>query len=384
MTIENPIPGDYQLKVTGTNVMGSSSQPFAVVFQLDTSETFTWYYPGKEDNLFPDRNNLLRWQSYLVETNGTLEYSLDKGISWKTISSSVDLARGFHNWTPPDTFVTALLRLRTNTQDFITDTFTISKRINTYVGFNCPDSFLFYWNRVRGVNSYQVYRLGEKYMEPFLITSDTVVILPAEGNPFIYYSMAPVLGNKTGVRSYGFNYETQGVECYIRTFLASSSGSSGKLELVLGSNYRIQKIVLEKFDGRNWLPLREATTFASLTYNFIDNPLSQGANIYRVRIDLPGDKKVYSQTETIFYLGEKFFVVYPNPVAQGNNAIVLAADVSEDIQLQVFTISGQKIYETAIIDIQTTIPTSTFSKGLYIFRFIRKGEKDIVLKLLIQ
>ena len=99
---------------------------------------------------------------------------------------------------------------------------------------------------------------------------------------------------------------------------------------------------------------------------------------------MPGDKKVYSQTETIFYLGEKFFVVYPNPVAQGNNAIVLAADVSEDIQLQVFTISGQKIYETAIIDIQTTIPTSTFSKGLCIFRFIRKGEKDIVLKLLIQ
>ena len=383
VTIDNPIPGDYELKIIGTNLTSISSQPFAIVFQLDTLETFTWYYPGKEDNLFPDRKNLLRWESNLGETNAILESSIDKGASWQPINSSVNLSTGYLAWTPKDTFTTALLRMRTTSQVFTTDTFTISKRINTYVGFNCPDSFLFYWNRVPGVNRYQVYRLGEKYMEPFLASQDTLVLLPSQGNPFRYYAIAPILDNKTGVRSYGFNYETQGVECYIRTFLATSTGNAGRLELVLGSIYRVQKITLEKFDGQNWLTVAQTTTIAGLIYNFTD-PLLQGANIYRIRIDLQGDKKVYSDVETVYYLGELPFIVYPNPVARGQNSFVLAADVSEEIQLQVYNLGGQKIYETSIVDIQTVVPTGTLSKGLYFYRFTRKGEKDVVLKLMVQ
>ena len=89
-----------------------------------------------------------------------------------------DLTKGYYKWTPPDSFVTALLRMNFASQNFISDTFTISKRFDVNVGFNCTDSFMLYWNKIPGVSSYQVYQLGDKYMEPLSITAIHRLFLP--------------------------------------------------------------------------------------------------------------------------------------------------------------------------------------------------------------
>src|SRR5678815_122011 len=105
-----------------------------------------------------------------------------------------------------------------------------------FVGFNCPDSFMLYWNKIPGVNSYQVYRLGDKYMEPLSITSDTAIVLDKQTNPSLYYAVAPLIDRKVGVRSYGYDYRAQGVACYIRTFFGELVNGSAKLDLALGTN----------------------------------------------------------------------------------------------------------------------------------------------------
>ena len=77
-----------------------------------------------------------------------------------------------------------------NKQDFFSDTTVISARLRTGVGFNCNDSFSFHWNKIPDVTSYTVYRLGDKYMEPFRSTIDTSIILQKPENASSHYAVA--------------------------------------------------------------------------------------------------------------------------------------------------------------------------------------------------
>ena len=153
---------------------------------------------------------------------------------------------------------------------FISDTFTIANRTLTNVGFNCPDSFLFYWNKLPGITNYRVYKLGNKYLEPVTVTSDSFMLLAKTTNPSLHYAVAPVIGNKEGVKSYTFNYTTQGVECYFRSFLALLVGNSVKLTISLGTLYNVNKIVLEKFIGTEYVPLQQIINPSSLLIDLTD------------------------------------------------------------------------------------------------------------------
>src|SRR6185295_6673765 len=96
-------------------------------------------------------------------------------------------------------------------QHFQSDTFTISRRFDVNVGFNCYDSFMLYWNRIPGIDQYQVYRLGDKYMEPMSIINDTALVINSHASTSLHYAVAPLMGNKIGVRSYAYDYTAQGV-----------------------------------------------------------------------------------------------------------------------------------------------------------------------------
>ncbi len=384
ITLDNPVAGNYNIHVNGFSVAVSSPQSYAIAYQLDSLDTFTWYYPTQKDNIFGGNTNVIRWESSYSSTTGQLEYSIDNGSSWQLISIAADLSKGYYKWNAPDTFVTALLRMNIASQVFVSDTFTISKRINTFVGFNCPDSFLFYWNKPRGVNSFRVYTLGNRYLEPLFITTDTFAVLSKNSNPSLFYTIAPVIGSKTGVKSYTFNYTTQGVECYIRSFLGSLLGNTAQLDLLLGTTYQINRIVLEKFDGNSYVTLQQLTSIPGLSINFTDNQLYRGLNTYRVKIVLNDGRTIYSQPETVYYFSNAEFIVYPNPVSQQQSIQILTANTSETIRLQVFNSMGQKVYESIINDLITTIPAGKLARGLYFFRFTRETGRDETMRVLVQ
>lgn len=382
VTIDNPVAGNYTISVKGFNVAASGPQSYFISYRFDTLDQFTWHYPCKTDNIFAGSSNTIRWRSSFPTATGQLQYSINNGSSWQTISNSVDLAKGYYQWNAPDTFVTALLRMNFAVQDLRSDTFTISKRFNTYVGFNCPDSFLFYWNRVGGVNSYQVYRLGEKYMEPLLVTTDTLVVLGKQANPSLYYAVAPLINTKTGVRSYGFDYTTQGTGCYIKTFTVSLVGNSGVLDLELGTTYRVRTIGWEKLSANGFAILQTINNPSGLVYSFNDNSLSYGVNTYRVKIELLSGQVIYSQPESLNYFGEKPFIVYPNPAKQYEPVTIIFKD-PQPISLQLFNSAGIKMYEKQVNDIMTTIPAGKLSKGLYFIRVIVENKEQTILKLVV-
>jgi hypothetical protein len=381
VSLDNPTPGNYQVEIKGFSITTSSPQAYFVTYQFDTADRFNWYYPTKLDNIFNGRSNLLRWQSTYSDVTGTLEFSLNNGNTWQVIDNSVDLAKGYYKWTPPDSFTTALLRMSFASQNFISDTFTISKRFDVFVGFNCPDSFMLFWNKVPGVNSYQVYRLGDKYMEPLVITSDTAVILGKQTNPSLFYAVAAITNNKTGVRSYGYNYTTQGVSCYVRTFFGQLINSTAKLDLELGTNYNIKTLTWQKLTLAGYVSLQTINTIQGLMYSYEDNNLSHGLNTYRVKIELLDGRIIYSEAVILYFANEPY-IVYPNPVPRYQDVMLISNEPSS-LQLQIFNSMGAKIFEKTLNDWKNTLPTGKLSKGVYLLRIIKDNQLQKTLKLVV-
>ena len=383
VTLDNPLAGNYEFHVTGFNVT-TTLQNFHIAYQFDSSDVFEWHFPSGNDFVFSSSMNTIRWASSFNDSVGLLEYSINNGINWQTIDGAVNLTDGYYKWNTPDVTSNTLLRMTVSGNQFTSDTFTISRRTTTGVGFNCPDSFLFYWNKIPGINIYKVYKLGNKYLESINSTTDSFSVLEKNINPSLYYAVAPLIGNMEGMKSYTFNYTTQGVECYIRSFLSFLNNDTARLDLLLGTLYYINKIVLEKFERTDYLPLQQLTVFTGLQLNFIDPQLKNGLNTYRIKLELADGRIVYSQPETVYFLSGYKFIVYPNPVQHNQPITILANDIYEPVTVQVINVYGQKIYESIMEEISTIIPSGRLSIGLYLFRFVRNGKEDIVLKVLVQ
>src|SRR4030095_5602052 len=245
ITIDNPVAGNFQLKVIGFNVT-TTSQSFHIAWQLDSIDKFEWQFPTSNDFIFPSTINNIRWYSSFSVTNGILEYTIN-GTTWQQIQNPIDLNTGHYYWNVPSMTSTAQLRMIIGSNIFLSDTFTIANRTTTGVGFNCPDSFLIYWNKLPTVSNYRIYKLGDKFLEPLTMTADSFLIIARANNPSLHYAAAPIIGSKEGVKSYTINYSIQGVECYIRSFLAFLNGNTTQLTLSVGSLYNVNKIVFEKF-----------------------------------------------------------------------------------------------------------------------------------------
>ena len=380
LSIENPAAGNYEIRVKGYNV-SRSPQTYSVAYQLDTLDKFIWSYPTRTDNIFNGRSNILRWESTYNISTGRLEYSTDNGNTWQLIDDAVTLVNGYLKWTPPDNFTKAILRMNVTSQNFLSDTFTISKRFDVLVGFNCPDSFMLFWNKITGVDAYEVYRLGEKYMEPLLTTVDTAVVLGKQTNPSLYYAITPLIKNKSGVRSYAYNYTNQGVACYVRTLLGQLVVNSAKLDLQLGTSYNVKSITWQKLTANGYGPLETIDNISGLTYSYIDNSLTHGLNVYRVKIELMDGRIVNSETVTV-YFAQKPYIVYPNPVPQYHPVNLISND-PDIAQLEVFNTLGQKVFEKTLNDFSNTIPTDRLSKGIYLLRVVKDNQPQATLKLIV-
>ena len=174
------------------------------------------------------------------------------------------------------------------------------------------------------------------------------------------------------------------MECYIRSFLAFLVGNSAELTVSLGSLYNVNKIVFEKFDGINYVPLQQITNLSSLLFNYTDASLKKGLNVYRVKLELAGGRVIYSSIEMVYYFNGAEFIVYPNPASQYQPITILSDNQFEPAILQVINMQGQKIYEMKLNDVSNQLPVGRLSKGLNLFRIIRKDQKDVVLRVLVQ
>ena len=381
ITMDNPVAGNYQVSVKG-HAVSSVSQNFSIAYQFDSTDIFEWHFPTVADPVFSSSVNTLRWKSSYPSLTGKLDYSVDNGATWQLINPALDLTAGYYKWNTPPGIGPSLLKMTIGTRQIISDTFIISSITQTGIGFNCPDSFLYHWNKLPGVNEYRLYSLGSRYMEPVLLTTDSFRVLQKNDYPSLYYAVAPIISGKEGVKSYTINYTIQGVDCYIRSFLATLVNNTAELSLLLGSLYNIDQIVLEKFDGSSFKPIHQLTNNNNLSVNFSDNNLTKGLNIYRIKLDLAGGATTYSLEENVFYFGGVGYIVFPNPAAQYNEINIAQQNVDEAF-MQVYNVAGMKVFEKELDDRINKIPAGILRRGFYFIRIVNKGKQEETLKLVV-
>jgi hypothetical protein len=357
-------------------------QPFAVAYQLDTVNHFLWTYPSSTDVLIANSQNVLRWQTNISD-NASIEYSVDGNV-WQPLAATIDVSKKYYKWHLPDIVTKLQLRLTTETgnQQFISPTFISSRQINMNVGFNCTDSFLLFWNNTKS-EKYRVYQLGSKYLEPFLDQADTSIVLTKLQHPSSFYSVSAVIDNREGLRSPTINYTAQGVECYLRNFLASVQNNEAVLSTELGTTYNIASVSFQKINGADTQTIKTFIEPGRTSFTYNDPGLSRGVNRYRVIIRQNDGSKLYSNIEAVSYFPDLPVIIYPNPAAQ-NKPINIIVQEAFIYSIQVYDALGRLIRTQKLDDPNNQIQPLVLSKGLYFIKIITGSGRLTTQKLIVQ
>lgn len=380
ITIANPPAGLYHIRVIASS-LPKVSQDYAIAWQYDTVSHFMFSYPVKGDQLDPQRRNTIRWETTINDT-ATLEYKLNGG-SWQTAAHGIDLTKKYFQWQPPDTFATIQLRMKSPQRVWLSDTVGISKNLLINTGFNCTDSFLIYWQKAK-VDSYRVYRLGEKYLEPFLVMNDTALIQFKQNNPYRFFSVAPVLPLQIeGQRAYTFDYSQQQVACYISGFIAYPSGNNAaRLSLQLGTTYQIAKIIFEKLSTTGFTSFREIAPVTSTQF-IITTPANNGLNVYRAKIELQNGTTYYTQPEQVLLFGTQPYYVFPNPIKPGNTLNVMDAD-PDNREFRLYDVFGRLVMKESLVGFRNQLQMPLLQRGIYFYVIIQSNDKVLKGRLIIQ
>lgn len=380
ITIALPVAGTYNVKVSGTSIP-ALAQIYAIAWQYDTVSHFMFSYPVKEDLLDPSRKNTLRWESTITDT-ATLEYKLNDG-NWQTVAHGVNLSQPYFQWQPPDTTATIQLRMKTAQRFWLSDTVGISNNLQINTGFNCSDSFLIYWQKAK-VDSYRVYRLGEKYLEPFITLSDTALIQLKQNNPYSFFSVAPLLPlQREGRRAYTFDYRQQQVACYISGFIADPFGTdAARLNLQLGTTYQVVKVVFEKLTASGFTAFRE---IAPVTTNqlVITTPANNGLNVYRAKIELQNGATYYTQPEQVLLFGTAAYYVFPNPIQPGAALNIMDAD-PDNREFRLYDLFGRLVMKESLTGFRNQLRMPLLQRGVYFYVIMQANNRTLNGRLIVQ
>ncbi len=179
--LTNMQPGAYDLVIQG-KAIAQGPQKYHVVYYLE-SEGIELEYPVGGETFVPGEKEVIRWSTPESIAPFTLEYSLDSGMTWSNIATSVAQQDRYYEWTVPNAFTgKAMIRVASNGQPVASETFTISPLPS---GINitkiCPDSMELRWSNISGASNYNVYTMGQKYME---------IIGTEPSSPFIFKGMS--------------------------------------------------------------------------------------------------------------------------------------------------------------------------------------------------
>ncbi|MEQ9404749.1 MAG: S8 family serine peptidase [Cyclobacteriaceae bacterium] len=373
ISIETTDDLNYTIEVMGFDVTGS--QEFFVVYQYDQVETFEWDYPTGSDNMpyNGESGSYFRWKSTLTETEGVLEFSVDDGLTWEVLDSNVDLSMGYWRWNQiPDLTTTALARIRTATQSFVTEDFTISRPLDVSVGFVCSDSVRLQWPQVTGVSNYEVSNMGSKFLEPFQTTTDTAIVIKNAGGIADYrFSVLPIMETKPLLPSATLDYTRQGIECFVFSFFQEVALDTGiYLNLQLGTVYGIERITFKRVSasGNRIIDVIEAPENPEI--RILDDAPNQGNNIHSMVIDFINGEQIEQQVTNTWYLTEVPILIFPNPVVNTSELNVFTKE-PETINpvFRIFDAKGIEVVSVPVKSTQNNIPLNGLRSGLYFYRF---------------
>ncbi len=157
ITIDNPIAGNYTIYIAGTNVP-FGPQLYALTW-LNQKPEILVVYPNGGEKWKPGASETIRWLSSGVTGNYTVQYSVDSGANWITLSSTV--TNKFFDWTIPNVASNKVMVRVTATgfRDSSDAVFTIYPFVTNLSAKPCMGAVNLTWTAVSGASYYNIYRL---------------------------------------------------------------------------------------------------------------------------------------------------------------------------------------------------------------------------------
>ncbi|QIE59955.1 S8 family serine peptidase [Rasiella rasia] len=222
--INNPTAGTYDIDISGFNVP-EGPQDYYVVWEV-IEENLTLTYPNGGEKLRANNPYVIHWDAINTTQDFVLEYSDDDGASWSNIAT-VDNDETLFTWSFPATFTgEGLVRITSGAFSDVSDVNFSVANFPTVMNVTkvCEGEATFTWTAVADAESYDVYLLGEKYMEVVAnVTTETATVPVVEGgggNYNFWYAIAA-------------KNDTEGWESPRRI---ASNYDGGTLDCVLGVN----------------------------------------------------------------------------------------------------------------------------------------------------
>ncbi len=386
--LPNPAPGIYRVIVKARKV-SAGGQKFALAYHSYPADTFEWDMPARTDALVAGQSTVLQWSQALQDSTGRLEFRQVGLSSWELIDTAVALAPAYYRWTPPDTAALLQLRLKADGRHFLSDTFAVGPELHLRTGFFCPDSTLVFWNAAGSGWMYQLWGLGDRYLEPLLVSSDTFAVVPRATFPQTRWAVSPVLAmGWTGLRSGAVDISQQGLDCYLRNFLAEKLTSrTALLRLELGTTYGLEQIIIEKWEpASGFLPLTKwAPPFSGLRFEAEDPNPVPGLNRYRASLVLGANAGRY-QSDTLdlfFSKPEGGIWVFPNPVDGNRQVQIVLPELPEAAVFVIFDMLGRQLLAMQPESELLTIELPALPPGCYPCALMQNGRRLCTGKILV-
>jgi hypothetical protein len=361
ISINQPAPGDYELRVFGRTI-NTASQSFALVYKMDSINSFEWTYPTRNDPVMAGIIGVARWNSTYVG-NGIIEFSANGGLSWQLIGSE-QLSKDYFKWQIPDSFHRGILRMTINGNPYLSDTFVISRPIQVKVGFNCADSVLLTWNKIENADQYSIQALSSNFLQPVALRTDTAFIFAKSDINSQHFTVAPLQQTSEGTKGFTIDYETQGVACYLQEFLAQLVSNKASISLILGSTYNLQQIEIQQDKGPVFASFQTIADPNQLSYLIENANLHPGVNKFRAKLTLNSGAVIYSNEEIVYFLPDHDFIFFPNPAPISKGFVVLRKN-PDDATLILYDVYGKRVRQFLLQDIVNPISTASLQGGLY-------------------
>jgi len=381
VSISLPESGNYEIHVFGEKIV-NGTQNFSIAFEYETG--FEWIFPLKSSSIESGKGIQIRWQNAGIATTGLLEYQITGSNIWYTISNNIDLSQSYYNWIPPNNAALVVIRIKTSNEEFLSDTFVISKPIVLKVGYNCNDEVLITWNPELEANKYMVYQLGEEYLEEFKTTKDTFIILNAIDKTNYLYAVSPIINEIEGIRGNTINYASAGVGCYFISFFAKAIVTDTVLlDVNLASNYKLKSASLERYTNNAFVPIQTIEPVTNLQMTFKDLNPEINRNLYRICLTRDDQKLIYSHEVEVFFNPINSLFVFPNPIYTNQVLNVINGD-ENPVKMNIYDYTGKLLYgydsNPAAIKV---FPIKDIATGIYILEVLSLDGKKLSKQILV-
>jgi hypothetical protein len=184
--------------------------------------------------------------------------------------------------------------------------------------------------------------------------------------------MKPIIGESYGQQVNLYNFQNDGIGCFLKSFNASVTDERVDLSLVLSTNYNVASIDFQKWDGSEFVTFAsESKITSSQLIEASDRNQYSGYFTYRAQINLQNsiNNSSFSLTEPIelAVIIPETISVFPNPLT-ANEDLNILSEASSLRGFVIRNINGAKVEVDYITSGADSFTIRGLAAGFYIYQ----------------